>query len=163
MVIIGIDPSVKPAVCFYAPNKPQNKLIYHLCKDLYDFNQFFEASCSQIKRMYPNEKEYYCYIEKVHSMPRDGVKSAFSFGQAFGFIEAVVYNSKIPYFFADSRKWKKQFGLINKEKADSIKKAKTFYPSESFMEKRMKVPNHNIAEAFLIARFGYEDQIDDIE
>lgn len=163
MVIIGIDPSVRPAVCFYAPNKPQNKLIYHLCKDLYDFSQFFEATCSQIKRTYPNEKEYYCYIEKVHSMPRDGVKSAFSFGQSFGFIEAVIYNSKMPYFFIEPHKWKKHFNLINKEKVDSIKMAQSFYPLEDFKEKKMRVPNHNIAEAFLIARFGYEKQIDIIE
>lgn len=53
--------------------------------------------------------------------------------------------------------WKRHFNLTGKDKKDSIKLAKQFFPSLSLLPtEKSKVDDHNMAEALLILKYGIE-------
>ena len=50
----------------------------------------------------------YAVLEKVHSMPGQGVKSTFSFGQSFGKLEMALAALEIPYEYSRPAEWMKK-------------------------------------------------------
>lgn len=90
-------------------------------------------------------------LEEVHSMPREGVASAFKFGYTCGQLLGVVEGLNIPVVFVTPQVWKKHF-RITSDKEDSRKKAIELFPSnrEHFQLKK----DHGKAEASLIALWG---------
>jgi Holliday junction resolvasome RuvABC endonuclease subunit len=55
-------------------------------------------------------------IEKVHSMPKQGVVSAFTFGYGCGILETAAVAREIPYTHVTPQKWQKHmFEGIDKE------------------------------------------------
>jgi hypothetical protein len=77
--------------------------------------------------------ELRCVIEAVHSMPRDGVKSAFTFGQNFGQWQGILAALGIPCMEVPPNKWMKLLGALPKEKAERKKKI------QDLMQKRYGV------------------------
>lgn len=73
-----------------------------------------------------------CIVEKVHSMPKQGVSSTFSFGQRLGEIEGILQALEIPYIMVSPQVWQKAIGIP--AKADKKTIANTLiklYPSAS--------------------------------
>lgn len=97
----------------------------------------------------------YCYMERVHSMPRDGGKSAFAFGQNYGYIQGLLDAYNIPYNTVPPQVWKKAFSLGN-NKEDSIKTAHQLFPKVDLRRtERCKTMHDGKAEALLIAEYAY--------
>lgn len=96
--------------------------------------------------------EKYAFVENVHSMPRQGVVGAFTFGKTVGILHGVITALHIPLFDITPQKWKKQFSLIKCEKDDARKYVIKNYP---FLEDQLKLKKHvDKADAFLIAVCG---------
>jgi Holliday junction resolvasome RuvABC endonuclease subunit len=55
-------------------------------------------------------------IESVHSMPRQGVASTFTFGRAFGAVEGAMEALKIPQSGITPPVWKRRLGLPTNDK-----------------------------------------------
>ncbi len=92
-----------------------------------------------------------CTVEAVHSLPHEGVKSAFSFGKSCGYIEGVLRALQIPYQTVIPQKWKKEWSLTN-DKKQSIETCKKLYPSLSLRaSERCRTDSDGLAEAALIA------------
>ena len=101
-------------------------------------------------------------VEKVHSMPAQGVASTFTFGLGFGEILGICR----AYGFTEENEnlllvppqtWKKHYGLIGKSKEDSVKVAMGRWPYCDFLpSRRAKKPSDGIAEAALIGQYGAE-------
>jgi len=62
-------------------------------------------------------------IEKVHSMPKQGVTSSFSFGQSYGFLRGVLTALKIPFVEISPQKWQKAMGCLTKGNKNVTKQA----------------------------------------
>ena len=98
------------------------------------------------------------YIERVSSMPDQGVASMFSMGDSFGSIRTAVACAGIPFEFVSSVSWKKHFKLNGLSKVQrevkefSRTKALELYPSLAELLKRKK--DHNRSEALLISCFA---------
>ena len=60
----------------------------------------------------------YAIIEQVHSMPGQGVKSVFTFGQGYGQWLGILATLKIPYIQVTPHKWIKHYGSMPKPKKD---------------------------------------------
>jgi len=75
-----------------------------------------------------------CVIEKVHSMPKQGVKSMFTFGKNFGQWLGILSAFEIPYIEVTPQKWMKYYGAMPKEKKDRKNHlkhlAQSLYPSD---------------------------------
>ena len=92
-------------------------------------------------------------IERVSSMPKQGVASTFKFGVAYGIIQGVVGALNIPVQFVTPTKWKKHFGL-SADKEESRARALQLWPSRSELFARKK--DHGRAEAALLALYFAE-------
>jgi len=61
-------------------------------------------------------KDAVCFIEKVHSMPRDSAKGAFTFGKNVGHLEGILAATKIPTHEVSPKKWQATLELGTKGK-----------------------------------------------
>jgi crossover junction endodeoxyribonuclease RuvC len=99
----------------------------------------------QMVRMHPVE---YAAVEKVHSMPKQGVSTTFKFGMAYGMARATVGGLMVPMVEPTPNVWKKTFNLdADKEKARLL--ALKLFPDRAELFKNKK--DHGRAEAALIA------------
>jgi hypothetical protein len=88
-------------------------------------------------------------IERVSSMPGQGIASSFLFGVGFGSVLSVLQALHIPLQFVTPSVWKKSYGL-GKDKHASLHKARLLYPSAELHLKK----HDGRAESILIARYA---------
>ena len=155
MLIIGIDPGISGAICFFEngeikdvidmPNMAEGK------KNKKQINcpQLFNELDRRIKNI--QKKNISVVVERVSAMPGQGVTSMFNFGQSFGVIKGICSAMQLPIYFISPSKWKKYFNLIKTSKDASRAKAIEIFPYISTKLQRKK--DSNKAEAILIASF----------
>ncbi|MBE3145028.1 MAG: hypothetical protein IMZ61_14085 [Planctomycetes bacterium] len=89
----------------------------------------------------------FAYLEKVHSMPKQGVSSTFKFGLNYGFLIGCLTALRIPYEFVTPNTWQKALSCQSKGKKNVTKaKAQQLFPHLKII--------HTIADALLIAEYG---------
>jgi len=158
MLIIGIDPGITGAICFFEdgkiidviemPNMPEGK------KNKRQVNgaQIYNEISKKIKNL---EKENVkVIVEQVSAMPGQGVTSMFNFGQSFGVLKGICSAMQLSVYFIRPVKWKKYFNLINSEKDASRTKAIEIFPY--FSSQLLRKKDSNKADAILLASFYYE-------
>lgn len=84
------------------------------------------AGMSSLIREFSAEGDCRAVMEAVHSMPRDGVKSAFTFGQNFGQWQGVLSALNIPVREIPPQKWMKLIGAMPKEVKDRKRRIRDF-------------------------------------
>jgi hypothetical protein len=86
-------------------------------------------------------------LELVHSSPQMGVKSAFTFGEGYGRLQAVLTALRVPYERVRPQAWQKAMGCLTKgDKNVSKRRAQELFPT-------LKV-THATADALLIAEYN---------
>ena len=96
----------------------------------------------------------YALIERVSAMPGQGVKSMFTFGEQYGFLQGVLAGHGIPYETVPPQAWKKYYHL-GKDKQASIDTARRLYPDvDLHRTERCKTEHDGMAEALLIANYA---------
>ena len=155
MLIIGMDPGISGAICFFEngevkeiidmPNMADGK------KNKRQINgpQVYNEISSRIKNI--PKKEIVVVIEQVSAMPGQGVTSMFNFGQSFGVLKGICSAMQLSMHFIRPAKWKKYFGLIKTEKDASRTKVIEIFPYISSQLSRKK--DSNKADAILISSF----------
>lgn len=146
----GIDPGLSGAVALLDPVVDKIRIVdmpTHSIKgkrtiDLYELARFFDLYWSEI---------HLAVIENVHSMPRQGVASSFSFGKSAGIAEMAVAAHFIPMHHVSPGKWKAAFGLTS-DKDASRRAASRLFPTFSHLWARAK--DDGRAEAVLLAVYG---------
>jgi len=88
-------------------------------------------------------------IEIVHSMPKQGVASTFTFGQSFGVVVGIVQAMGFKLNMVTPQKWKGKCGLIGMDKDASRQMALRMYPDMAEQLKFKK--HHDRADALFIA------------
>jgi crossover junction endodeoxyribonuclease RuvC len=88
-------------------------------------------------------------VERVSSMPGQGVASSFQFGVGLGSVLSVLQALHIPLEFVTAAVWKRSYGL-GKDKHASLHKARLMYPSAELHLAK----HHGRAEALLVARYS---------
>ena len=100
-------------------------------------------------------RRIFCVIEEVHAFKGQGVTSMFNFGKSYGFILGVLEAYQIPYQVISPQKWKKEFGLIKKDKKESIKVCKRLFPNVCLLaNERCRIESDGMAESLLIAEYA---------
>jgi crossover junction endodeoxyribonuclease RuvC len=88
-------------------------------------------------------------VERVSSMPGQGVASSFQFGVGFGSVLSVLQAMHIAIEFVTAAVWKKSYGL-GKDKHASLHKARLLYPTAE-----LHLAKHDgRAESLLLARYA---------
>ena len=158
MLIIGIDPGISGAICFFDNGKILEAIEMPSMADgkknkkQVNGAQIFNEISMRINNY---EKENIkVVIEQVSAMPGQGVTSMFNFGQSFGILKGICSAMQIPVYFVRPAKWKKYFNLINSEKDASRTKAIEVFPY--FSSNLSKKKDSNKADAILIASYFNE-------
>lgn len=148
---IGIDVGAKGCLC-HLTKKEIIKIIR--------FNK--EGLKGYIRYLKSLEYPVDICIEQVHSMPRQGVKSMFSFGTRYGEIKGMLDTLELPYLEVPSNYWQKKLiqslGVTMTEN-DTSKSvvadiACSIYPNQKnlFYSKLMKV-SYDITDSVGIALY----------
>ena len=89
-------------------------------------------------------------LEEVHSLPRQGVASTFTFGMGYGIVIGVALGAGYAMRMVRPAEWKRLVGIpAGSEKDASFAKATMLFPD---MRDRWKLKKHDgVAEAALIA------------
>ena len=157
MLIIGIDPGISGAICFFEDGEVKEIIDMPVMaegkKNKRQINgpQTYNEILKRINRF--QKKDVIVVIEQVSAMPGQGVTSMFNFGQSFGVLKGICSAMQLSMFFIRPAKWKKYFGLIKTEKDASRTKVIEIFPYISSELSRKK--DSNKAEAVLIASFFY--------
>jgi crossover junction endodeoxyribonuclease RuvC len=136
---IGIDPGISGAIA-YVTDKGW-------------------ASCEPFKRGTPKDwltllqwirnanGDAFAMLERVHSMPRQGVASTFKFGHHAGMCEAFLIAAEIPFEFVTPLAWQKAMGCLSHgDKNVTKRRAEELFPTGV-------VITHATADALLIAEY----------
>jgi hypothetical protein len=96
-------------------------------------------------------KNSYFFVEHVHSSPQMGVRSAFTFGQNFGFILGSLTSFGVGFELISPQKWQKKLNCLTKGNKNITKNlAQELFPD-------VKI-THYIADALLIAEYGRKEK-----
>jgi crossover junction endodeoxyribonuclease RuvC len=154
-MIIGIDPGVTGAIAFL--------------EDDGSFVEVFDMPTKVVgKKNFVNPQEltesldgsdWYSratvFLEKVHSMPGQGVASMFNFGMGYGIIQGVLAGLGMECTLVTPQGWKKRAGLIGQDKDKARLLAIGLFPEAADQLQRKK--DIGRADALLIAEFGGSD------
>lgn len=83
-------------------------------------------------------------VERVASMPRQGVASSFQFGVGFGSILGVLRAMHLPIEFVTPAAWKRALGLSSDKKA-SLHKARLLFPTAELAPGQARRPRRGAA------------------
>ena len=157
MLIIGIDPGISGAICFFKegqvkeiidmPTMAEGKKNKRQINGPQIYNEIF----LRINKL--PKKDIIVVMEQVSAMPGQGVTSMFNFGQSFGVLKGICSAMQLSMYFVRPVKWKKYFGLIKTEKDASRTKVIEIFPYISSQLSRKK--DSNKADAILISSFFY--------
>ena len=155
MIIIGIDPGISGAICFFENGEVKEIIEMPTMADgkknkkQINGTQIYNEILVRIRDF--SKKDIFVVIEQVSAMPGQGVTSMFNFGQSFGVIKGICSAMQLSTYFIRPVKWKKYFGLIKSEKDASRTKAIEIFPYIS--PNLSKKKDANKADAILIASF----------
>lgn len=93
------------------------------------------------------------YIERVHSMPAQGVASSFNFGMAYGLWLGLFAGMRIPFELVTPQRWQKD--LLRDLPGADPKVRGRLYLSQAFPE--LKIPK-NLVDSFLIGLWGVRQE-----
>lgn len=111
MVTVGIDPGKGGCLCILQNNTPN---FYDWPKDD-NIGIYFEILGNVLKGF----DIKLAVLEKVHAMPKQGVKSMFSFGENFGMWKAFLAITQTSHLIIPPQQWMK--GLVTKSDGATTK------------------------------------------
>ena len=155
MLIIGIDPGISGAICFFEDGEVKELINMPVMaegkKNKRQVNgpQIYNEIYLRTNKF--EKKEIIVVREQVSAMPGQGVTSMYNFGQSFGVLKGICSAMQLSMYFVRPAKWKKYFGLIKTEKDASRTKVIEIFPYISSQLSRKK--DSNKADAILIASF----------
>jgi crossover junction endodeoxyribonuclease RuvC len=156
--IVGIDPGLDGAVAIQWPNRTitvtdtptmevakagGKKKTEYLPREMANILQSLDQNSTAV------------YIESVHSMPKQGVASTFTFGKGYGIWIGIIAAYGLRVTFVTPQAWKKMImeGIHDKDAARL--RAQQLYPAMMPMLKRKK--DCGRADAMLIMHYGVRE------
>lgn len=141
MIYIGIDPGKSGAMAVIFEGMERTVLV-----------PFDDREYTNILRDLNSQIAKAC-LEHVTAMPKQGVTSMFNFGMNFGYIKGLLEAFGIPYELVRPQKWKKEFGISDKN--SSVECCKRLFPGVSLHRtERCRKDDDNMAEALLMAEYA---------
>jgi crossover junction endodeoxyribonuclease RuvC len=146
---IGIDPGLTGAVAVLSPDgSPELVADLPIIRDA----KLAWVDGSELQSMLMlalRGRQATAIIERVSSMPAQGIASAFQFGVGFGSVLSVIQALHLRLELVTPGVWKRSLGL-SKDKHASLHKARLLYPTAD-----LRLAKHDgRAEALLIAHYG---------
>ena len=162
MIYIGIDPGIDGAIAAsskYGQRVTVMPIIVGTTggtKSTLDINAIVRWLKTALQDVLPNaNEEVLVGLEKVSAMPKQGITSAFNFGQTYGMLKGIVVTLGYPLELVRPQAWKKIIleGTL-KDKSAAIQYVKQRYPNLNLKAtERCRVDHDGIADAVCIAAY----------
>jgi crossover junction endodeoxyribonuclease RuvC len=111
------------------------------------------AAMAELLKPFARQPDVLVVLESVHSMPKQGVASSFSFGEGLGMWKGIIATLGLPLEMPSPQRWKKEMlADQGKDKDASRAKAIALFPSLATQLARKK--DDGRAEAILMAEYG---------
>lgn len=91
-------------------------------------------------------------LEHVHSMPKQGISSAFTFGANFGFWRGLLMALEIPYILVTPQKW--QASMFDSQKKGENKQISLNLGQRLYPHIKLGKTDHGKTDAILMALYG---------
>ena len=143
MKILGIDPGQNGGIAVIADGEliecvamPQTE---------HDINEVLER----------HKDAKVAFLEQVHSMPKQGVASTFTFGKGYGFLRGVLVANKVVFLDVTPNEWQKTLRIkaIKDEPKTAHKNRLKGYAQQGFPKQKFTLKT---ADAALIAWYGWQ-------
>lgn len=152
-VYIGIDPGAGGGLAFIAYYRGSHKVL-----ETTPMPPTEKDICEWLdNNSYNNRTEdttgTYAIIEKVHSMPKQGVASTFKFGMNYGFLRGCLIALGISFQEVTPRQWMKALGIRTRKKTETPTQWKNYLKGlaqQEFPEEKVTLKT---ADALLIAKY----------
>ncbi len=132
---IGVDPGASGAIAI------QHTGLLHTVKMTQT-----EADVADFLEGWSRLGGCFAFLERVHSMPKQGVSSSFKFGASFGFLKGLLVGLKVPFEEVTPQRWQKAMGCMSGGDKNVTKQAaQRIFPCEKVI--------HATADAMLISEF----------
>lgn len=151
MIILGIDPGMDGAVAALADGqilRVHDTPVLTVASGRKKRRELQPSIMREILEGYRDQDQVIAAIEKVHTMPKQGVVSSGRFMFGFGLWIGLLAGLRIPYELVTPQAWKK--ALMNgmaKEKGASMLRAKALFPNAPLELAK----HHGRADAIMIA------------
>lgn len=151
-VYIGVDPGKKGGIAFIHPATGE----YGAYPMPETRNQVYKL-LQELKTRYPGT--VHAAVELVHSMPKQGVASMFTFGKGCGEVLGILTALEAVIYEPTPQAWKKVMMTgTDKSKDAAIQVAENLFPDIQLIPKGCRVPNDGMAEALLLAEWCRRQQ-----
>ena len=156
MIVIGVDPGKKGGLCFMRRGEG---ILDALRMQMHGRDISYDALIGFIRKVEcelqkPRCEDMLVVIEKVHSMPAQGSKSTFTFGEGYGRLKGVCEALRVPFQLVTPQAWKKEvLQGTDKSKEAAIEWVKMRYPAVD-LARGGRVDSDGIADAVCIAEYG---------
>ena len=143
MLIIGVDPGASGAAAWY-------------CNGVHHAHPFKDLTEVEILEMFEGVgRNSFAYLERVHSMPGQGVASTFKFGMNYGMLRMALIAASIGFETVTPTTWQRKLSCLSKgDKKVTRAKAQELFPEVNITGRGVKAPTHAVADALLIAEYG---------
>ncbi len=145
--LMGVDPGLTGAIAFFWPEHPERVAM----EDMPVVDG--EVEPLGLHRLIVSMAPTRAIVEQVASMPRDGGKSAFSFGRAYGVARATVALAIVPTHLVRPADWKRHFKLAGGPEGKEASRALALRMFPASAEHFARKKDHNRAEAALLALY----------
>ena len=159
MISIGVDPGKAGGLSILISSwsdRTLSSVYVHpmpMAGDLVDSRLFCRLITDKLSDF--RSDEAYAYVEKVSSMPGQGVRSMFSFGRSYGIVLGVLGAIGIPTNLVTPSAWKKVvLEGTDKSKKAAIEYCRRVYPDVNLVLDGCRVPHDGMADALAIADYG---------
>ncbi len=153
-LFIGIDPGLSGGLAFLSGEemdaRPMPTLIITKGKGARRVLDL-TALANLIDDKAKNTPRIHVYIERVASMPKQGVASMFSFGESYGAIKGIIAANFLPMTLVTPQAWKSKL-KVSSNKDDARYRASQLMPRAAHLWPRRS--DDGLAEAALIAFYG---------
>ena len=154
MTIIGIDPGLKGGLAELDETFPSELIPMPVAGGEIDERAVRDWLDERVR----SGCNLSVYLEKVHSMPKQGVKSTGTFLAGWGLIRGILCGLSIPYQLVTPQAWQKDIlaGLDRTDtKAAAYLFASRLWPTVDWRETpRCRTPHSGLVDAACIAEYG---------
>ena len=126
---LGIDPGSKGAISIINEDGT-----FFNSVDIPKIGKYYDLR--KINQLISEHQVHFAHIEFQQVMGKEGIVTAFTIGFGYGILVMALEANNIPYEEIRPTAWKKEMGLINKDKAASVRMAQKMYPEGEFVGPR---------------------------
>lgn len=147
MLVVGVDCGKNGGIAYYCTDSAQ-----YGCFKMPETRKQVFTCINDLKTNYGRIK---AIVERVHSMPKQGVASTFTFGKGVGEVLGVLTALGAEILEPTPQEWKKHvLKGTAKDKTAAIQVAENLYPEINLVPPGCRKPSDGCADAVCLMHYG---------